>query len=198
MSKKVPLKDGEVVVSQNDFGLLVEDFVRNELRPGRNIEAKWMDEHIRKWWPLIEKYYQQHIISAIEVALALDEPPRYGREALNNKEMWAKIVKDLRPTRSPFTVKYHCSKCKKKNVKLWRDYQTFASHVELECAACLAPDVKVDDEGMWQEPGEHGMRTDQLKGKVPAIPVDSTYWGYTSVPSQDVEWWKQLPTYPPK
>lgn len=196
MGKKVSLKDGEVVVLQNDFGLLVEEFIRNELRPGRNIEPKWMDEHIRRWWPLIEKYYQQHIITAIEVAIALDKPPRYNREELNNKEMWAKIVKDLRPARSPFTIKYKCSKCKKEGLKLWRDYQTCADYCELECAACLAPDVKVGDDGMHEEK-DFG-RTDQLGGKVPAIPVDSTYWGYTSVPSQDVEWWVALPTYKPK
>jgi hypothetical protein len=194
--KPTILKKGEVAVSQNDFGLLVDEFVRNELRPGRSVDAKWMDEHIRKWWPLIEEYYHRHIISSIEVAIALDEPPRYNREELRNKDMWAKIVKDLRSPRSPFTTKYHCSKCKQKNVKLWRDYQTFASHVELECASCLAPDVKVGEDGMHEEK-DYG-RSDQLNGKVPAIPVDDTYWGYTSVPSQDVEWWVGLPTYPSK
>lgn len=190
------VKKGEVAVSQNDFGLLVDEFVRNELRPGSNIVAEWMDEHIRKWWPLIEKYYQQHIITAIEVAVALDAPPRYGRQELRNKKMWEKIVKELRPARSEFTVKYACSKCKRENIKLWRDSHTFANHIELECATCLAPDAKVDDAGMWEDPGEFGMRTDQLKGKVPAIPVDDSYWGYSSVPSQDIEWWKNLPTYP--
>jgi hypothetical protein len=204
MSKSI--KQGEIAVSQNDFGLLVEEFVRHELnRGGGGIVPEWMDTHVRKWWPLIEKYYQQHIITAVEVAIALDNPPRYGREELRNRYMWEKIVKDLRPARSPFTVKYACSKCKTAGVKLWRDYQTCADACELECAHCLAPDEKVDDEGMWQEPpykakdakGNEipGMRTEQLKGKVPAIPVDDTYWGYSSVPSQDVEWWKALPTY---
>jgi len=192
---KKNIKKGEIAVSQNDFGLLVDEFVRNELRRGGSIVPEWMDEHIRKWWPLIEKYYQQHIITAIEIEVALNEPPRYSRPELRNKEMWKKIIKDLRPLRSPFTVKYACDKCKQKNVKLWRESHTFANYIELECASCLAPDARVDDEGMWQEPGEHGMRTDQLNGKVPAIPVDDTYWGYSSCPSQDVEWWKNLATY---
>lgn len=196
MAKKVALKDGEIVVSQNDFGLLVEEFIRTELR--RNVVAEWMDEHIRKWWPLIEEYYQRHIISAIEVAIALDEPPRYGREELNNKDMWKKIVKDLRAPRSPFTIDYHCSKCKVKGVKLWRQYQTFADNIELECAVCAAPGVEVDDKGTC-ESKIIGGRTDQIGSwMVPAIPVGDTYWGYSSVPSQDVEWWVALPTYPPK
>lgn|SRR5574337_28992 len=195
MGKKVSLRDGEIVVSQNDFGLLVDEFVRNELRPGRNITAEWMDKHIRKWWPLIEDYYKQHIITAIEVAIALDEPPKYDRKDLHNKEMWIKIVKDLRPPRSEFTIDYSCSKCKVKGVKLWRQYQTFADHIELLCASCGAPGVHVDDKGRCES--EYG-RTDQIGSwLVPAVPVGDTYWGYTSVPSQDVEWWKALPTYPP-
>ncbi len=194
--KPTILKKGEIAVSQNDFGLLVDEFVRNECRAGRNIEGKWMDEHIRKWWPLIEDYYRQHIITHIEVALALDEPPRYNRQELNNKEMWKKIVADLRPKRSEFTVKYVCSKCKVEGVKLWRQYQTFANHIELMCASCAAPGVEVDAEGRCES--EHG-RTDQIGSwMVPAVPVGDTFWGYTSVPSQDVEWWRALPTYPPK
>lgn len=193
MSKKVSVKDGEIVVSQNDFGLLVEEFVRSEL--GRNINAEWMDTHIRKWWPLVEEYYQRHIISAIEVAIALDEPPHYNRRELYNKDMWKKIIADLRAPRSPFNVKYVCSKCKQKGVKLWRDSHTCASAVELECASCLAPNIKVGEDGRHQ--GEYGM-SDQMNGKLPAVPVGDTYWGYSSVPSQDVEWWRDLPTYPKK
>ena len=118
MAKSV--KKDEIAVSQNDFGFLVEEFVHQHLNPNRSLVPEWMDEHIRRWWPLIEQYYQQHIITAIEVAIALDNPPRYGRAELPHKEMWQKIVKDLRPARSAFTVKYHCGKCKAKGVKLWR------------------------------------------------------------------------------
>ncbi len=189
--KPAILKEGEIVVSQNEFGFLVETFIRDCLR--RNNDEQWLNEHIRAWWPKLESYYRRHIISSIEVAIALDEPPRYNRRELDNKEMWKKIVKDLRDPRSPFTVKYACSKCKKEGVKLWRDYQTCADYCDLECAACLAPDIKVGEDGMHEEK-DFG-RTDQLNHKVPAIPVDDTYWGYTSVPSQDVEWWVALPTY---
>lgn len=198
---KNSIKKGEIAVSQNDFGLLVEEFVRHELnRGGGSIVAEWMDTHIRKWWPLIEQYYQQHIITAIEVAIALDAPDRYRPEPLNHKPMWQKIIKDLRAARSPFTTKYACDKCKQKDVKLWRGVHGCADDNDnkLLCATCLAPDDKVDDKGKWQEPGEHGMRTDQVRGWLPAVPVGDTYWGYTSVPSQDVEWWDALPTYPKK
>jgi hypothetical protein len=192
--KPVILKSDEIVVDQNEFGFLVETFIRDCLR--RNNDETWLNEHIHAWWPKIESYYRRQIISNIEVSIALDEPPRYNRRELDNKEMWKKIIKDLREPRSPFTVNYQCSKCKQKGVKLWRDYQTCADYCELECATCLAPDIKVDDEGM-HEKKDFG-RSDQLNGKVPAIPVDDTYWGYSSVPSQDVEWWKSLSTYPSK
>src|ERR1700674_5072099 len=99
----VKLKEGEIVVSQNDFGYLVETFINDCLR--RNNDEKWLDTHIREWWPKVEGYYRRHIISHIEVAIALDDPPRYGRRELDNKDMWKKIAKDLRDPRSPFTVK---------------------------------------------------------------------------------------------
>ncbi len=75
---------------------------------------------------------------------------------------------------------------------------------KLLCAACLAPGVEVDDEGRWQDAdyptgdGKFipGHRTDLVKGWLPAIPVGDTFWGYGSVPSQDVEWWVALATYP--
>lgn len=185
------LKKGEVAIDQNEFGILVETFIRDCLR--RNNDEKWLEEHIRAWWPKVEEYYHRQIIVAIEVAIALDEPPRPSHRELNNKEMWKKLVKDLRDPRSPFTVKYQCSKCKREGVKLWRDYQTCADYCELECASCLAPDIKLNDKGMYES--EYG-QTDQVKSKVPAVPVGDTYWGYSSVPSQDLEWWVGLPTYP--
>lgn len=185
------LKEGQIVVNQNEFGFLVDTFIRDCLH--RNNDEKWLNARLREWWPKVEDYYHRMIISNIEVAIMLDGPERYRREPLNNKEMWQKIVKDLRDPRSPFTCKYQCSKCKKEGLKLWRDYQTCADSVELECAACLAPNITVGEDGMWES--EHHSQTDQLKGKVPAIPVGDTYWGYTSVPSQDVEWWVALPTY---
>lgn len=40
-------------------------------------------------------------------------------------------------------------------------------------------------------------RTDQIGWRVPAVPTeDGTYWGYTSVPTPGVDWWRKLPTFP--
>lgn len=200
------LKRGEVAVSQNDFGFLVETFIRDCLL--RNNDEEWLSKHLREWWPKIESYYRRHIIMHMEVAIALDEPPRYNRRELNNKEMWKKAIQDLRDPRSLFSIDYHCNKCKQRDVKLWRGVHGHSDSEghELLCATCLAPGVVVDDKGTWQEPPykdksgkvlfDEGRRSDQVKGWLPAVPVDDTYWGYSSVPSQDLEWWLALATYP--
>lgn len=180
----------------SDFGFLVEEFIRDQLRRA-NVQASWIDERIRSWWPKLEDYYIRHIICDIEVAIALDGPERYHREPLSNKTMWEKIVKDLRPVRSEFSIDYRCDKCKTDNVKLWRGVHGCADMDgnKLLCALCLAPDLIVDDQGKALEPGEYGMYTDQIRGWLPAVPVGDTYWGYSSVPSQDLEWWISFPTY---
>jgi len=203
----------EMVVKQDDFGFLVEYFVRGILRYNPYVPDGdyGTDTKLRKWWPMLEEWYQRHIQTDIEVAIELDKypaPAHSDRKPLQNKELWQKFIKDFRPPKAPFTVDYHCHKCKARNVKLWREYNTCADYTDLLCASCLAPGEEVDEEGRWQEPpykakdayGNQipGMHTDQVKGMVPAVPVGDTYWGYTSVPSQDLEWWKGLPTYPPK
>jgi len=198
-----------MVVKQNDFGLLVDSYVRGLLRHNPYVAdgPHGTDARLREWWPQLEDYWKRQIQTHIEVAIALDEPPRYNREPLQNKELWVQFIKDFRPGKSPHTVKYHCHKCKAKNVKLWRGVHGSADENghELLCATCLAPDTVVDEKGKWQEPPYKdkdgkvlfdGHKTDQVKGWLPAIPVDDTYWGYSSVPSQDVEWWVGLPTYP--
>lgn len=43
----------------------------------------------------------------------------------------------------------------------------------------------------------HRERTDQIGWRVPAVPTeDGTYWGYSSVPTPGVNWWKKLPSFP--
>ena len=207
MTKSIKLKAGEIVVHENDFGILVEEFIRHATRPNNRFDEEWLDQAIRRWWPSLEAYYVRHCICTMEVAIALDEPPRYNRQELCHKDMWKKLVADLRPPRSAFTIDYHCHKCKTRNVKLWRGvHGREDKHGHgLLCASCLAPGHSVDEGGKWQEPDTKykdaegkpipGMLTDQVKGWLPAVPVDNTYWGYSSVPSQDVEWWQALPTY---
>ena len=200
--KPTLLKESQMVVKKNDFGLLVESYVRKLLQYNPYVAEgpDGTDARLREWWPQLEEYYQRHIQSAIEVAIELDKypaPSHSDRKPLQNKELWIKFLKDFRPSKSAFTVDYHCSKCKAKGVKLWRQSHTFADYIELLCATCLAPDIKVSDKGKAKDESI-GFETDQINGRLPAIPVDDTYWGYSSVPSQDVEWWIGLPTYPSK
>src|SRR5688572_17950138 len=92
---------------------------------------------------------------------------------------------------------YKCSKCGATGIKLWRQYQTFADYIDLLCAADAMKAEKkkgvVGEDGKRES--EYGM-TDQIGDLVPAVPTQEgdTYWGYTSVPQDGVDWWKRLPT----
>lgn len=77
---------------------------------------------------------------------------------------------------------YVCADCGASGVRLWREYQTFLEHQVLRCRACAE---------------KHAGKTmigDQIGWMVLAVPAPgNTYWGYTSVPAEDVAWWKSLP-----
>lgn len=98
---------------------------------------------------------------------------------------------------------YVCTRCKTGGVKLWREYQTFADQTELLCASCACKNQhkedNVDEQGFRSiefHPG-HKQRTDQIGWFVPAVPCEedpTNYWGYTSVPQDGVNWWKNIPT----
>lgn len=91
---------------------------------------------------------------------------------------------------------YKCGKCEKTGVKLWRVYQSF--DIDLTCAHCLGFGEIVDEEGMIPSTIFPSTKTDQLGSYIPAVPITPTtedeYWGYTSVPSDMVQWWKALPS----
>jgi hypothetical protein len=98
---------------------------------------------------------------------------------------------------------YRCSVCGASNCKLWREYQTFLDHQRLFCAPCGARDQTksiegIDANGRRSDPD--GSRTDTIGWLVPAVPTSDgdTFWGYTSVPEDRCEWWRALPTQPPK
>lgn len=83
--------------------------------------------------------------------------------------------------------KYKCVGCDIRGVKLWRQYNTFASHIELLCAECAknSEEKKLDL-----------TVSDQIGYLIPAVPTNdgsNTYWGYTSVPQEGVDWWLALP-----
>jgi hypothetical protein len=90
---------------------------------------------------------------------------------------------------------YCCHNCKKRGVKLWRNY----NHTEpILCAHCAGRDQGKDISGLDQ----NGMRPDELVGMsdqigwfIPAVPTEdgNGFWGYTSVPKEGVIWWRRLP-----
>lgn len=93
---------------------------------------------------------------------------------------------------------YRCDHCNIHGVKLWREYQTIATATKLLCAHCAGKN-QGEDVGQIDERGriisKIAGRTDQIGNLLPAVPVegDDTYWGYTSVPEDGVDWWKNLP-----
>lgn len=94
---------------------------------------------------------------------------------------------------------YRCARCKKRGVKLWREYQTFEP--TMLCCDCAAKSQKkdisdIDEKGMHtHEPGDP-RKTDTIGWMVPAVPDEEGlgFWGYTSVPTGGLEWWRRLPT----
>ena len=102
-------------------------------------------------------------------------------------------------TKSDFTVDYRCSECQRGGIKLWRlpNGAKDRKGRELLCAPCLAPAIRhgttIDCDGKMPSPWG---RTDQVCDWIPAVPSSDTFWGYTSVPREDVEWWRHLPTWP--
>lgn len=179
------------VNDENCFGHLVGYGVRHALCPNEYL-ATTAIKSLRQLWPKIDPYFRWQIIVDIEIALLdVDRKPI----ALENE--WRALRNELRGPKTPFTVDYRCGKCGTVGLKLWRGVHGRRNNEghELLCAACLAPDIVVDESGKAQEKGPHGTHTDQIAGWLPAVPTDDTYWGYTSVPSQDVDWWIALPTY---
>jgi hypothetical protein len=78
---------------------------------------------------------------------------------------------------------YRCHKCKAKGCRLWRQYQTVSPRVL--CCECAEVDQKQP-----LKIAEH----DSIGWYVPAIPdEDGSFWGYTSVPQDRVDWWRSLP-----
>lgn len=81
---------------------------------------------------------------------------------------------------------YICSKCGISNVRLYRQYQTFADHIKLLCTKCALEDQNQTEP---DRPSAHS-----IGWLVAAIPTEDeeTYWGYTSVPDAGVRWWNRL------
>lgn len=84
---------------------------------------------------------------------------------------------------------YECSKCEATDCKLWREASTFRP-VALVCFACL------EAKGYELFMGGDQIYNPDIEpaSYVPAVPdLDGSWWGYSSVPSWWVAWWKGLP-----
>jgi len=68
--------------------------------------------------------------------------------------------------------------------------------IKYVCCSCACRDQgknvsDVNDKGMILS--KYG-GTDQIGWLVPAVPAEGrTFWGYSSVPQDRVDWWKKLP-----
>lgn len=93
---------------------------------------------------------------------------------------------------------YICHDCDATSCKLWRHYNMFLDHQTLLCVDCAGKKQGRDVSGMNENGYEATEQTDQIGNLIPAVPTEEndTFWGYTSVPSEGVEWWRQLPTRP--
>jgi hypothetical protein len=98
---------------------------------------------------------------------------------------------------------YKCQTCGAHGCKLWREYQTCANYTELVCCDCAGKSQKkdvssIDADGRLKLGPDYpdDRRTDTIGWRVPAVPTEDgrTFWGYSSVPSDGVAWWRRLPT----
>lgn len=81
---------------------------------------------------------------------------------------------------------YKCVTCSATGVRLYRRYQTFLDHQQLYCRECACKDQN-------KQPDNKSEHT--IGCLVAAVPTEDgrTYWGFTSVPQEGVEWWNRLP-----
>lgn len=85
---------------------------------------------------------------------------------------------------------YCCTECGATDVRLWREYQTFAPRVL--CTACL-PEEK-DREKVLNDEQKHTRPYVNTGWWVAAVPNgDGNWWGYTSIPQDQLDWWRGLP-----
>lgn len=100
-----------------------------------------------------------------------------------------------------FDRDYRCGVCGCTEIKLWREYQTIADQTSLLCASCAHATQNASPHTSYNKdekrPYFDFSDGDQIGWMVPAVPTEdgATFYGYTSVPSERVLWWLELPTY---
>lgn len=97
-------------------------------------------------------------------------------------------------------TKYECETCGKSMVRLFRESSTFLSHQELTCLSCAKkryPDAKNLTNQSDSQRTNIGWLVlavpDILPGKDAKLPKGYTFWGYSSVPQNLLNWWFSLP-----
>lgn len=93
-------------------------------------------------------------------------------------------------------IDYKCGDCGAKQCKLWRQAHVFADAVRLTCWRCL--EAKGHEIEYGKPRGSDQVYNSKIEHEnwVPAVPdLDGSWWGYTSVPTWWVEWWKHLPDH---
>ena len=81
---------------------------------------------------------------------------------------------------------YECDNCGANGIRLYRKYNSFLNHQKLTCRSC-----SIKDQGR-----EPVLESEYWIGwLVAAVPTEdgTSFWGYTSVPQDGVEWWDGLP-----
>jgi DNA-directed RNA polymerase subunit RPC12/RpoP len=93
-------------------------------------------------------------------------------------------------------IVYKCDGCGATGVKLWREYQTIASHSDLLCAECAEKRYIKTHEGKSPWASGDGY---EIGWMVPAVTTveEDTFWGYTSTPKDRWDWWDSLPPEKP-
>lgn len=85
---------------------------------------------------------------------------------------------------------------------MWRESNVSADAVHLLCVDCAGKDQNRSIRSITKDGYRliEGVYTDQIGWLIPAVPTPEgdTYWGYTSVPEEGVNWWKLLPLRKPK
>lgn len=86
-------------------------------------------------------------------------------------------------------IAYRCGECGARGVRLYREYETFMEHITLRCRACACKHA-------GQEPDQKSEHS--IGWLVAAVPTydRTTFWGYTSIPQEALNWWNKLPKEP--
>ncbi len=81
---------------------------------------------------------------------------------------------------------YSCKECDIKKVRLYRLYHAFLDDQILRCRKCALKNQSKEEP---DNKSEHS-----IGWLVAAVPLEdgSTYWGYSSVPEDGVNWWNNL------